>query len=366
MKRFQAIVSFLLFAVFASAIASELQASTGLSPLISVTGFTAFVVLGTIRAKRTPGVYANAVTVELWVAYIMKRFWKDNTFLKYFYDDGQYIVNGSIVHIPQPGAKPVVRKNRATFPGTAVRRADTDIVYVMDEYSTDPTHIQDAEEVEVSYDKMDSILTDHQGALNEDMADDFLIKILDGLPEANIVYTTGELVDAKVAGQTGQRRVAVPKDLKRAKLKMDKANVPKKDRYALLDADMMDEITDVLSESQMNAFRSIYDPEKGILGFYEGFTILDRSFVGVANGALNGSSELVMNALGAAVAADDDVVSICWQKDAAAKAISEPKFFENKQDALFYGDVYSALMRMGGRRRRDDSAGVICIKQAAA
>jgi hypothetical protein len=38
-------------------------------------------------------------------------------------------------------------------------------------------------------------------------------------------------------------------------------------------------------------------------------------------------------------------------------------FFENKQDATFYGDVYSSGQRCGGRKRREDGKGVIAIVQ---
>jgi hypothetical protein len=57
---------------------------------------------------------------------------------------------------------------------------------------------------------------------------------------------------------------------------------------------------------------------------------------------------------------------MCWQKDSVARALGEKKFFEKKDDPEYYGDVYSAMIRAGGRRRRADDAGVVAIVQDTA
>ena len=75
------------------------------------------------------------------------------------------------------------------------------------------------------------------------------------------------------------------------------------------------------------------------------------------------SSTPVPKAVGAATAATDNQAVICWQKNAVAKAKGSVKFFENKNDALYYGDVYSAECKLGGRKRRSTGAGVIEIVQ---
>ncbi|QQR95608.1 MAG: hypothetical protein IPJ93_02385 [Bacteroidota bacterium] len=45
---------------------------------------------------------------------------------------------------------------------------------------------------------------------------------------------------------------------------------------------------------------------------------------------------------------------------------SERLTFESLADPQYYGDIYSALVRMGGRKRRNDAKGIIGIIQAAA
>lgn len=367
MKNTRILFSFLAFLTIASMPAQYLQATAGVPAWLTVAGCIALAIVG--RQFKTqndiPGLVKNGVEVEVWVDAIVKRFWKDNLFLKLFKDHSQYVLAGKIVHIPQQGTKPTVIKGRTTFPGTAVRRTDTDLTYTLDEYSTDPTHITNTEAIELSYDKIMDVFGDHAAALAESAADDFIIKLLTLLPGTNVISTTGASTAVGVTGQTGTRKAAIHNDLRALSLKMNIANVPKQDRYALLEANMQDQIFGSLSETQYRDFTRYADAATGVLGKLYGITILDRSSVAIAASALNGSSELVVRALGASVGATDDAVSLIWQKDCAAHAIGETKFFENKNDALYFGDVYSATLRNGGRRLRADSAGVYALKQGA-
>jgi hypothetical protein len=304
--------------------------------------------------------YTMAVQQEIWVRYIIQRLWKDNTFLTKAMNEDQYVVGGRIVHIPQPGAKPVVQKNRAVYPGVAVRRTDGDITYNLDEYTTDPTHIVDADKVELSYDKINSVFGDHAGTLVETIADDYIIKWLNGIPAANIIRTTGTGAAATTAGQTGLRKVFVHDDLRKGKLILDLQKVPSDGRFALLEANMADQLFASLSNTQYRDFSQYADAKEGIIGRLYGFNIMNRSEVAMASVAN------AINPLGAAITATDNVASICWHKDFVTRAMGEKKFFENPNRAEFYGDIYSALIRGGGRRRREDNAGVVAILQDAA
>lgn len=298
-----------------------------------------------------------AVQTEIWVRYIINRLWKDNQFLKHAFNDDQYVIGGKVVHIPNPGTKPTIVKNRSSFPATAVQRSDSDITYTLDKYTSDPTHIEQADMQEITYDKISSVFGDHAGELVQTVADDMIIKWLTGIAAPNIVRTSGDNVDAKVTGQTGQRKAMVHSDLKKAGLRMNVANIPKDNRFALLESNMMDEFTDSLGITQYREFSQYYDAKEGIIGRLYGFNIMDRSSVAQATAAL------AIEALGASVDATDQIVSLCWQKDSVARALGQKKFFENKDDALYYGDMYSALLRAGGRRRRADAEGVVAIIQ---
>ena len=301
-----------------------------------------------------------AIQNEIWVKYILDRLYKDNKFLQFAFNEDQYVIGGAIVHIPQPGSAPAVVKNRSSFPAAAVQRTDTDITYVLDEYTTTPTHIKDADKVELSYNKITSVFGDHAGGLTETVADDMIIKWLTGIAAGSIIKTTGAGAAATTAGQTGNRKVMVAKELQNAKLILNLKNVPKDGRYSLLEDNMADQLFTSLTDTQYRDFSAYADMKNGVVGRLHGFDIMTRSTVAIA--AITTDA---IDALGAAVGATDNVVSMCWQKDAVTRALGEKKFFENLNDAHHYGDVYSALLRMGGRRRRTDGEGVVAIIQDA-
>ena len=299
--------------------------------------------------------------LESWATYIMERFWKDNGFLKNVYSDDQYVLQGRIVHIPQPGSKPAVQKNRTVFPATSVRRTDTDTLYSLDEYSTDPTHIPNIDSIHLSYSKQDSVMGDHMSVLNEIIAEDLLIK---WGADAAVVLTTGGALGVKTAqnapGQTGNRYTFHHKDLQNLMIKMNVDNVPKTDRFVLIDDNMFGGFYDSLSETNAKDFSRYADAENGVIGKLHGFSIITRSSVVAATNANT------IKALGAVLAATDNLCSLAWHKNSIAAAIGDKKLFQNLNDALYMGDVHSALVMAGGRVRRADGKGVYLITQGAA
>ena len=100
-----------------------------------------------------------ALEIEVWHSTIQEKLLKDNAFLTQVSDVSEdYIINGTIVHIPQAGEPSAVVKNRTVFPAPVARRTDGEVLYKIDEYSTNPIWIHDAEKKELSYDKRMSVL----------------------------------------------------------------------------------------------------------------------------------------------------------------------------------------------------------------
>lgn len=356
------LLPFIGFLLFAGLVAFGVELQLGIPSEITVLVLGAVAFISASIKQKTNTVVMNGVEVEIWCNYIIERLWKDNKFLQFFFSDDDKVLAGKIVHIPQPGAKPTTMKNRSVFPATAVRRVDTDIIYALDEYTTDPTHIQDAEKVELSYDKIDSVYGDHAGTLVEDVAGDAIYKWLNGLPQANIVRTDGANTDEVLTGATGNRKALTVKLLRKMQTKANKDNVKREDRYALLDSDMYGQLMDDLSVTQQRDFSASADPANGIIGKLYGWNIMERSFVAAA---YEDGGNVTFKPYGAAIEATDHAVSFFWQKDCATRAMGEIKFFENPDRAEYYGDVYSALLRFGGRRRRENNEGVYAVVQAA-
>jgi hypothetical protein len=365
MKKIAVIVSFLAWALIAGMTGSAAQ-KAGVNPIVAELGFLTLTVALAFAPRKRSGDMAADVAVEQWVNYIIERLWKKNKFLETTYNDDQYVIGGKIVHIPQPGAATTVNKNNASYPVAAVQRTDTDVTYTLDNYTTVPTHIPDVDLAQISYDKTMSIIEDHFGYLLQAVGDDMIYKWLNGMTGAatNIVRTTGDPTAVTISGQTGNRLAMTDKDLQTARLKLNLMNVPEEDRYALIQSDMLQQLINSLSATQYRDFSREYDAKEGTVGRLYGFNIMERSTTGTIQDSVGGG--VVANDFLTAAGATDQVACLCYHKNFITRALGERKMFQRIGDPLYYGDIYSVLLRAGGRRRRGDDNGIVAIVQAAA
>ena len=314
----------------------------------------------------------STIPVEVFASYIVEKLRKENPHFEAAIDESDFVLGGSVVHIPQAGNSPAVVKNRKTFPAVVVQRGDTSVTYPLDVYTTDPVLVSWQEANEISYDKTDSVLSDHVATLIEAVGDNLPYTWVKGLKYNGTTFVADEIpASAKITttgaatavnpddGQTGNRKAFTYKELQTAQAKMNKGGVPKKDRYAMLESYMYQQFLDSLSTNQMAAYQAAADLSKGICGEFAGFKIMERSTV------LSFSQAGVLNVPGAALQATDNLASLCWQKRSVAKAKGDIVPFQNANDATYYGDVMSALVKMGGRCRRANWKGIIAIVQGA-
>jgi len=302
-----------------------------------------------------------AIQREIWEDHIEGNLFKNNEFLLASTDAGQYVLQGKVVHIPQAGATPSVTRNRSSLPATVLQRTDMDITYTLDQYTTDPILIPEAETYELSYSKRESVLGEHESSLRESVAENILV---DWSPSVagNIIRTTGTSIPSYVAGTTGNRKKFGTQDLKNAQLILNRQNVPLEGRYALISADMFQQLTDDMSLTQYRDFSANYDVKDGVLGRLFGFNIMMRSSVVT----YTNDSTPVVNPYGTAAAVTDNDAALCWQMSSVERALGEVRFFERVGDPTYYGDVYSVSLRMGARIRRQDGKGIVAIVQDAA
>ncbi len=299
-----------------------------------------------------------AIQKEIWQDHIEGNLFKNNEFLLASIDAGQFVMQGKVVHIPQAGMLPTVLKNRTSLPATVVQRTDSDVVYSLDEYTSDPILIPHAETFELSYNKRESVLSEHEASLRQTIADN----LLQSWAPAGIIRTSGASTPSHIEGTSGNRKSFVVNDLKAAQLTLNKQNVPMENRYALMSADMFQQLTNELAATQYRDFSMVYDAKDGVLGRLYGFKLMMRSSVLV----YNNDTTPVVNALGTTPESADNDAVLCWQSDAVERAVGSVKFFERIDDPTFYGNVYSMSVRMGGRKRRADGKGIVSIVQAPA
>lgn len=299
-----------------------------------------------------------AVQKEIWQRTIIEGLFADNTFLSKAVNDDMYVNEGKKVHIPNAGAPSGVVLNRSELPATAQKRTDQDVDYTLNELSTNPIVIPYADMVELSYNKRNSVIDQDRKQLIF-MAAESMLK--SWLPASDHrVSTTGQGVPAWTPSATGLRKKITPADVSALQLRMNADNVPQTDRYLLLDAQMYQQLLDGMTQTQAIGFFQAADIKRGVMGMLYGFEVMVRSTVYrfAANGTLKD--------LSADGAATDLAGGLAWQLDSVSRALGEVVMFDSVDNPLYYGDIYSFLVRVGGAIRRYDKKGVYAIVTATA
>lgn len=298
-----------------------------------------------------------AVNKEVWLNTIMENFFPDNSFATKSIDDSIF-VNNKKVHIPNAGAPSGVEINRTEKPASVKQRPDNDLEYSMDELTTNPIYIPNIDTVELSYDKRQSILWNDRMDLQKNAHQNLLYRWIN---EELIVETSGESRAAHTSDKaTGNRKKLTKATVLALMTRFNQDDVPAENRYILLDSCMYADLLEDLTEKELSAFLASADAQQGIVGRLYGFDIMQRSQVlrmTSAKKLLEWSGEGMAGELAAGLA---------WQQQCVSRAMGEVKMFDSTDNPLYYGDIYSFLMRMGGSRRRYDKKGVATIVEAAA
>lgn len=346
--------------LFMAIIAMLFSSVTEVSAEPIFVGLVAFSILMGGMAKT--GMAFMAVNVEVWEADILANLFKNNDFAKRAYNADQYVLNGKVVHIPRAGAPSGVTKNLSVFPAIAVKRTDDDVTYAIDTFYSTPRHIENIEKYELSYDKRQSALGEDQSALIDVTMDGLVYNWLPLV--TNTILTTGAAAAATLPGATLTRKMITKTEFQTAKLKMDKAKIPSNGRLAVLTSDHYNQFFNSLSEGEKTNFNNFADNKTGIVGKYLGFEIMMRSTLGRYRGAdgVYVKVDEYAAGFGASDQTSDRAASLIYHEHCAERALGGVEMFDRPNDPLYYGDVFSFQLRLGGRIRRD--AGVYAIVES--
>jgi hypothetical protein len=336
-------------------------ASFAIAPVLELPVGPVFGALTAISFIPTPqGAMFMAVQKEIWLGDVVGNIFKNNPHIEHAMNADEFVLAGKVVHIPNAGSKPNVEKNRAKLPATVLKRNEIDITFPLDEYTSDPMVIPNADKYELSYSLRDSVIGEQKSAISEMVGDWFFRYWAPTLATA-IKRTTGATTVTAHYG-TLTRKAMTLDDIKGIQKAFNNWGVPKADRFACLDAEMMDQFTSLLTATQYRDFSAQYNASEGVIGKLFGFTFLeDRPTVL----RYDATATPVPYNPGDAVAATDNGAGLFWQKDLVIRAMGQHELFEDLGSPSMYGDTYSALMRAGGRIKRNDGKGVIALVQVA-
>jgi hypothetical protein len=306
-----------------------------------------------------------ALIKEIWVSDVQEALNRNADFLPYSVDHSAYIAYGT-VHVPQSGSNPTVVKNPATFPLAISERTDSDRTYSLNQYALEPTLITNLDELQVSYDKRQSVLGQQISTLTQRIGDEVAIAWT-ATGASNIISTTGSASGTALApGATGTRKDVTLADIASLANKLDKDNVPRGGRKLLMSSDMFWQlfaISDVIRASY-NGFQSQPNVlQSGTVAMLYGFEIMMRPVVSVfANSATS------PKAYGAATATTDNLACIAFHSSTVARALgSMTPLYDAGSNGNgkpeYLGSIFNMEVMLGAAILRADMKGVAALVQ---
>ena len=299
-----------------------------------------------------------AIQKEIWLRDILEGFFPDDSFAAKSVNDDAYVNAGKTVHVPNAGAPSTVTKNRTTVPASASKRTDNDVNYNLDEYTTAPVLIPNADTVELSYDKRQSVISQDKAQIRKAAHEGLLAAWAPAA--AQCVVTTGSGAAAHQASATGNRKAVTLADVRGLMTKFDQDDIPQEGRYLLLDATMYAELLAAMTETQQIGFFAAADVKKGIVGEAYGFKVMKRSDV-LRYAVSTSEGTTTITGLATTAAATDCAAGLAWHESCVRRAVGEVKMFAKEDDPTYYGDLYSFLVRCGGKIGRYDKKGVYAL-----
>jgi hypothetical protein len=309
-----------------------------------------------------------ALIKEIWVADVQEALNRNADFLPYSIDDSAYVAFGT-VHIPQSGSNPTVVKNPATFPLPISERTDADRTYALNQFALEPTLITNLDELQISYDKRQSVLGQQITTLTQRIGDEVAISWT-ATGASNIVPTSGAAVGTALApGATGTRKAVTLADIQALAQKLDKDNVPRSGRKLLMSTDMFWQLCSIdnVIRGSYNAFQTSQPNvlQTGIVMQLFGFDIMIRPVVSVfATGAT------APKAFGAATATTDMLACIAFHSTTVRRALGamNPLYDAGSNGngkPEYLGSIFNMEVMLGSAIGRDDMKGVASLVQVA-
>lgn len=261
---------------------------------------------------------------EIWIDKLKERFYSKYDWLNRVDDWSKYVENNTI-NFAAIGANPVILKNNATYPIVAAQRTDTALTVGLDYYDTTTTRIYwNREEVESSYDKLDSVLKQHRNALMQEIVTECLWNYAPLTAAAGAVSATGANRAQVIGSQTTVAATLQIADILAVKERWDALDYPEEGRVIVLNPFHW---RDLLSQD-VSLFKAFADISSGKPVSMYGF-----DFYLAANTPLFTKSTLAKKAYGAAADNTNDcVASVAFNVNEVMKAMGSIDIFYKEKE----------------------------------
>lgn len=197
---------------------------------------------------------------QIWIAQILENFYPSDNFLTHVSDYSGFVEN-DIMHFASAGLDPKVLINNTTYPIKTVQRTDEDCSVELDLFETENTLVRRPEAVELAYNKLESVLSQHRNTLRKAVSSKAIHAFAPSEDTENtpVIQTTGQAVN-------GRKRMTF-EDLLTLKERFDTAEIPLEERYIVLHPK---HVTDLLLED-IKLFKDLTNIQDGEPFRFAGF-----------------------------------------------------------------------------------------------
>lgn len=281
-------------------------------------------------APNQSGVASAGLNKELWLAEIMEGFYSDDMFLSECRDLSSFVEN-DILNLAEAGVTPDVLINNTTYPIDVNDRTDTPIALTIDRFDTENTMIQKADEVELAYDKMKSVVYGHKQALREKIMQKAIHAIA---PSTNGTYTPLLAASGANNGEDGNKALTWS-DVRKLQKRFNNAKIPSAGRIIVFTEQHLSD----LESEDLDRFNRVMD--KGVICGFKIYTLADSDM------PRYNKSTAAKVAFAAAPAGTDVRASVAFHKDEVGRAMGSQDMFHSKaeNDPIYRRDVIGFAQR---------------------
>lgn len=311
-----------------------------------------------------------ALIKEIWVQDVQNALNQNADFLPYSTDHSAYVAFGT-VHVPQSGANPTVLVNPSSFPIAVADRTDTDLTYSLNQYALTPTVITNLDELQISYDKRQSVIGQQMSTLTE-VIGNVVANSWSPAGSANIIRTSGATGGALAPSATGTRGLVALPDIASMAKKLDKDNVPSQGRKLLMNADMFWELFTIseVVRASYNGFQMANGNNTlstGVVAQLFGFEIYKRPTVAIYDNTATPVLKTLSSGYYTA-AATDNLACIAWHPAYVSRALGSmnPMYDAGSNGngkPEYLGSIFNMEVMLGSAKLRSDSKGVAALVQ---
>lgn len=210
------------------------------------------------------GVFVG-INKEIWIDILMERFYPDGSWVTRARDMSAFVEN-DVINLADCGVDPTVLVNNTGLVGIS-QRADSPLALTLDTLDTENTVVKNVEAMEASYDKMASVISQHQKAIQAKHNERVIYNWAPVSTAANA--NTPVLVATGVANAVTGLNAITLKDVVRLQKTFNEFELPAEDRCLVLCPQHLEDLLNA-SETLQNQYVNL--PEGKMLR-YAGFDI---------------------------------------------------------------------------------------------